>query len=167
MLCSRPPKYLLASNEALNTLTRIAGCNWYLIGVPFVLLWTCCPLPLSLGHGVQSRQSKATHLRIRTKGQGGENQRRLERLGSHAQASAGKRQFGSIPAKSESERLDLTVIPANTQEVKQSLHCQPLIPPPKWTLWVQSQPDLYNEFQDSQGYVKRPCLKNQTFIDTG
>jgi hypothetical protein len=27
------------------------------------------------------------------------------------------------------------------------------------SLWVQGQPGLHNEFQDSQGYKVRPCLK--------
>ena len=25
--------------------------------------------------------------------------------------------------------------------------------------WVQGQPGLHSEFQDSQGYIVRPCLK--------
>lgn len=28
-------------------------------------------------------------------------------------------------------------------------------------LWVQEQPALLNEFQDSHGYIKRPWLKKQ------
>jgi hypothetical protein len=28
--------------------------------------------------------------------------------------------------------------------------------------WVQGQPDLQSEFQDSQGYTEKPCLKNKT-----
>jgi hypothetical protein len=27
------------------------------------------------------------------------------------------------------------------------------------SLWIQGQPDLHNEFKDSQDYTKRPCLK--------
>ena len=29
-------------------------------------------------------------------------------------------------------------------------------------LWVWSQPGLQSEFQDSQGYTEKPCLKKQT-----
>jgi hypothetical protein len=28
-------------------------------------------------------------------------------------------------------------------------------------LWVCGQPGLQSEFQDSQGYIKKPCLENQ------
>jgi hypothetical protein len=28
--------------------------------------------------------------------------------------------------------------------------------------WVQGQPGLQSEFQDSQGYAEKPCLKNKT-----
>jgi hypothetical protein len=27
--------------------------------------------------------------------------------------------------------------------------------------WVQGQPGLKHEFQDSQGYTEKPCLKNK------
>jgi hypothetical protein len=27
--------------------------------------------------------------------------------------------------------------------------------------WVQGQPGLQSEFQDSQGYTEKPCLKNK------
>jgi hypothetical protein len=27
--------------------------------------------------------------------------------------------------------------------------------------WVQGQPGLQSEFQDSQGYTEKPCLKKQ------
>jgi hypothetical protein len=27
--------------------------------------------------------------------------------------------------------------------------------------WVQGQPDLQSEFQDSQGYTDKPCLEKQ------
>jgi hypothetical protein len=27
--------------------------------------------------------------------------------------------------------------------------------------WVRGQPDLQNEFQDSQGYTEKPCLEKQ------
>jgi hypothetical protein len=27
--------------------------------------------------------------------------------------------------------------------------------------WVQGQPDLQSEFQDSQGYTEKPCLKKK------
>jgi len=27
--------------------------------------------------------------------------------------------------------------------------------------WVRGQPGLQSEFQDSQGYTEKPCLKNQ------
>jgi hypothetical protein len=29
-------------------------------------------------------------------------------------------------------------------------------------LWVQVQPSLQSEFQHSQGYTEKPCLKKQT-----
>jgi hypothetical protein len=29
------------------------------------------------------------------------------------------------------------------------------------SLWIQGQPGLYSEFQDSQDYIETPCLKNQ------
>ena len=29
------------------------------------------------------------------------------------------------------------------------------------SLWVQDQPGLHREFQDSQGYVERDCFKQQ------
>jgi hypothetical protein len=28
-------------------------------------------------------------------------------------------------------------------------------------LWIWDHPALHSEFQDSQGYVERPCLKNR------
>jgi hypothetical protein len=28
--------------------------------------------------------------------------------------------------------------------------------------WVQDQPGLQSEFQDSQGYTEKPCLEKQT-----
>ena len=28
--------------------------------------------------------------------------------------------------------------------------------------WVQGQPGLQSEFQDSQGYTEKPCLKEKT-----
>jgi hypothetical protein len=28
------------------------------------------------------------------------------------------------------------------------------------SLWVQGQPDLQSQYQDSQGYTEKPCLKN-------
>ena len=28
--------------------------------------------------------------------------------------------------------------------------------------WVQGQPSLQSEFQDSQGYIEKPCLEKQT-----
>ena len=30
--------------------------------------------------------------------------------------------------------------------------------------WVCGQPGLQSEFQDSQGYTEKPCLKNQNKI---
>jgi hypothetical protein len=28
-------------------------------------------------------------------------------------------------------------------------------------LWLLGQPDLRGEFQENQGYIERPCLKNK------
>lgn len=41
--------------------------------------------------------------------------------------------------------------------------CDPFMPTLRRQadLWVWCQPDLYIEFQDSQGYEKRPCLKTK------
>jgi hypothetical protein len=45
----------------------------------------------------------------------------------------------------------------------QSWWCMPLIPAPgrqrQVDFWVWSQPGLQSEFQDSQGYTEKPCLK--------
>lgn len=30
----------------------------------------------------------------------------------------------------------------------------------KVDLWVRSQPDIQNKFRDTQGYTKKPCLKD-------
>jgi hypothetical protein len=30
--------------------------------------------------------------------------------------------------------------------------------------WVQGQPGLQSEFQDSQGYTEKPCLKKKKYI---
>ena len=30
--------------------------------------------------------------------------------------------------------------------------------------WVQGQPGLQSEFQDSQGYTEKPCLEKQGFF---
>jgi hypothetical protein len=37
----------------------------------------------------------------------------------------------------------------------------PLILGRQWQvdLWVQNQPGLHSEFQDSQGYTEKPCLE--------
>jgi hypothetical protein len=41
----------------------------------------------------------------------------------------------------------------------------PLIPAPgrqrQADFWVQGQPGLQSEFQDSQGYTEKPCLKKK------
>jgi hypothetical protein len=41
--------------------------------------------------------------------------------------------------------------------------CTPLIPAlgrqKQVDFWVQGQPGLQSEFQDSQGYTEKPCLK--------
>jgi hypothetical protein len=44
--------------------------------------------------------------------------------------------------------------------------CMPLIPAlgrqRQADFWVRVQPGLQSEFQNSQGYTEKPCLKNQT-----
>jgi hypothetical protein len=43
--------------------------------------------------------------------------------------------------------------------------CTPLIPAlgrqRQTDFWVQGQPGLQSEFQDSQGYTEKPCLKKK------
>jgi hypothetical protein len=47
----------------------------------------------------------------------------------------------------------------------QAWWCTPLIPAlgrqRQADFWVQGQPGLQSEFQDSQGYREKPCLKKQ------
>jgi len=48
----------------------------------------------------------------------------------------------------------------------QAWWCMPLIPAlgrqRQADFWVRGQPGLQSEFQDSQGYTEKPCLKNKT-----
>jgi hypothetical protein len=52
------------------------------------------------------------------------------------------------------------------QTLSQAWWWMPLIPAlgrqRKVNFWVQGQPGLQSEFQDSQGYTEKPCLKNKT-----
>jgi hypothetical protein len=49
------------------------------------------------------------------------------------------------------------------QNARQAWWCMPLIPAlgrqRQVDFWVRGQPRLQSEFQDSQGYAEKPCLK--------
>jgi hypothetical protein len=53
-----------------------------------------------------------------------------------------------------------------TEKLDQAWWLTPLIPAlgrqGKTNFWVRGQPGLQSEFQDSQGYTEKPCLKNKT-----